>query len=87
MRRESLGRWAVVMLLAVGAWATTTVWSDSGCNSVPYSLAYQAPDGQTGWCEGWWYSDCTYCWNSAGGGTTCANNFEAPCVFVPENRN
>lgn len=83
MSRRSLARRAVLLLLVVGTLGATAVWSDSGCNTVPYSLAYQSPTGDLGWCEGWWYSDCTYCWNSAGGGSTCANNWDTPCISGP----
>jgi len=25
-----------------------------------------------GWCAGWWYADCSYCWTSEGNGGSCS---------------
>jgi len=60
-----------LMLLPQTAWAE--------CWMVSRSRAVNDYRSGTGWCEGYWYADCTYCWNSSGSGGTCATNGYFPC--------
>jgi len=80
-------RWFLLVLALVLVLAGTVVWSDSGCDTVYYSRAYQSPNGDIGWCAGYYVLHCTYCWNSGGMGATCANNYDYPCISGPEHQN
>jgi hypothetical protein len=80
-------RFILLALTLVLVLSATVVWSDTGCNTVPYSRAYQSPNGDLGWCAGYYVLSCTYCWSSGGQGETCSTNLNYPCIAGPETQN
>lgn len=65
---------AMVLLLALSGvtLAVPAAVADSGCDVQEHSWAHNDPQHSTGWCEGYYFADCTFCWNTAGGGATCS---------------
>lgn len=63
---------ALALFVALAVGVVSAALGD--CDMVRNSRAVNSSQG-TGWCEGWYNADCTYCWTTGGGGGSCATNF------------
>lgn len=84
MSKKQLRWFALAVVLLLGPAIGTSLAAE--CWSVDRSRAVNDWGAGTGWCEGWWNADCQYCWDSSGGGGTCATNVITGCDPQPEQR-
>lgn len=77
MRMTKKFSWIVVAVLLLVV--VSVAWADTQCWQVTRSRAVNDFGSGTGWCEGWWYASCTYCWDASGGGGTCSTNLIGTC--------
>lgn len=78
MKLRTLILMGALILVLVGV-TGVEIGADSGCWYADYSRAVNDYATGTGWCEGWWRTTCTYCWNTSSPGT-CATNLAYPCT-------